>query len=98
MQVWVESQLAAVPEDPSDELLLRWRKLEAPCLGLPPSHLQLTGWRDPFVLSTTEATATCGGDGGGGGAGGGGLSAAAADCELGRLFVHVAAYIIHAMP
>ncbi|KAL4855527.1 Acid beta-fructofuranosidase 4 [Chlorella vulgaris] len=55
--VWVESQLAAVPEDPDDELLIRWRKIESPFLHLPPSDLQLTGWRDPFIFSTNTAAA-----------------------------------------
>jgi len=30
-------------------MMLRWKKIEAPFLPLPPSHLQLTGWRDPFI-------------------------------------------------
>jgi hypothetical protein len=55
--VWVETQLAAVPEDPDDDLLIRWRKIESPFLHLPPSHLQLTGWRDPFVFTTNTAAA-----------------------------------------
>jgi hypothetical protein len=33
-----------------DELLVRWRKVEAPIWPLPPPWLGLTGWRDPFVL------------------------------------------------
>ncbi|EFN52585.1 hypothetical protein CHLNCDRAFT_58794 [Chlorella variabilis] len=55
--VWVESQLAAVPEDPGDELLVRWRKIESPFLHLPPGDMQLTGWRDPFIFTTNTAAA-----------------------------------------
>jgi len=44
------------PQWPTDdELLVRWRKLESPFLHLPPSHLQLTGWRDPFIFVTNTA-------------------------------------------
>ncbi|PSC75140.1 Arabinanase levansucrase invertase [Micractinium conductrix] len=46
---FIETQLAAVLEDPDDELLLRWRKLPAPALALPPAGTRLMGWRDPFV-------------------------------------------------
>lgn len=49
--VWIETQCAAVPEDPQDELLIRWKKIETPFLPFPPAHMQLTGWRDPFVFS-----------------------------------------------
>ena len=35
-----------------DDLLIRWRKLEQPFLALPPNHIQLTGWRDPFIYRT----------------------------------------------
>lgn len=48
--VWIESQCVAVPEDDDDELLVRWKKMEVPFLPLPPADLQLTGWRDPYVL------------------------------------------------
>lgn len=47
--VWIESQCAAVPEDPTDELLRKWKKIEMPFLKLPPKGLELTGWRDPFI-------------------------------------------------
>lgn len=33
-------------------MLVRWRKLERPFLPLPPAHLTLTGWRDPFIYRT----------------------------------------------
>lgn len=49
--VWIESQCVAVPEDPKDELLVKWKKMEVPFLSLPPSELRLTGWRDPFYLA-----------------------------------------------
>jgi sucrose-6-phosphate hydrolase SacC (GH32 family) len=49
--VWIETQCAAVPKDPQDELLIRWEKIETPFLPFPPAHMQLTGWRDPFVFS-----------------------------------------------
>lgn len=49
--VWIESQCIAVPESDDDDLLIKWRKLESPCLKLPPAHLPLTGWRDPFVFT-----------------------------------------------
>ena len=47
--VWIESQCAAVPEDEGDELLVRWKKLDIPFIGLPPRGIDLTGWRDPFI-------------------------------------------------
>lgn len=53
--VWIESQCAAVPEDPADELLLRWRKVDRPFLRLPPADMQLTGWRDPFIFDANTA-------------------------------------------
>ncbi|KAL4420475.1 hypothetical protein ABPG75_010131 [Micractinium tetrahymenae] len=62
--VWIETQLAAVPEDPDDELLIRWRKVPSPFLHLPPSHLQLTGWRDPFIFVTNTAASPVDDDGG----------------------------------
>lgn len=49
--VWIESQCAAVPEDPDDELLINWKKVESPFLPLPPPEMELTGWRDPFVFT-----------------------------------------------
>ena len=49
--VWIESQCAAVPEDPNDELLINWKKIEAPFLPLPPAEMELTGWRDPFLFA-----------------------------------------------
>lgn len=30
--------------------LTEWTKLEKPFLALPPSGMELTGWRDPFVF------------------------------------------------
>jgi len=48
--VWIESQCAALPEDPDDDLLVKWRKLDNPFLKLPPKGLDLTGWRDPFIF------------------------------------------------
>lgn len=48
--VWIESQCAAVPQDPDDDLLVKWEKLDDPFLKLPPKGLDLTGWRDPFIF------------------------------------------------
>ena len=50
--VFIESQCAAVPADDSDELLIKWDKLQVPFLKLPPKSERycLTGWRDPFIL------------------------------------------------
>ncbi len=39
-----------------DDLLIRWRKLEQPFLALPPNHIQLTGWRDPFIYRTHSSS------------------------------------------
>lgn len=49
--VWIESQCIAVLEDPEDEMMISWKKLEQPFLPLPPCDLQLTGWRDPYVFT-----------------------------------------------
>ena len=57
--VWIESQCAAVPEDPQDPMLTVWKKLEAPFLGLPPKEIELTGWRDPFIVQLDEKMAKC---------------------------------------
>ena len=34
----------------ADPLLSTWTKSEAPFLSLPPPHMNLTAWRDPYVL------------------------------------------------
>lgn len=49
--VWIESQCAAVPADPNDDLLIEWKKIQAPFLPLPPKEMDLTGWRDPFAFT-----------------------------------------------
>jgi len=49
--VWIESQCAAVPTDPNDDLLIEWKKIQSPFLPLPPKEMDLTGWRDPFAFS-----------------------------------------------
>jgi sucrose-6-phosphate hydrolase SacC (GH32 family) len=51
--VWIESQCAAIPSenDDNDDLLIHWDKLEIPFLNLPPKGYDLTGWRDPFIVS-----------------------------------------------
>jgi hypothetical protein len=39
------------PQVPSDDpLLVHWVKEPAPFIGLPPPNMNLTGWRDPFVV------------------------------------------------
>jgi sucrose-6-phosphate hydrolase SacC (GH32 family) len=40
----------------ADKKLLRWVKQDAPFLELPPAHLPLTGWRDPFVIQRGSGT------------------------------------------
>ncbi|KAI8462969.1 MAG: glycosyl hydrolase [Monoraphidium minutum] len=52
---FVESQIAATPLDPDDHHLVSWSKDEVPFLALPPPELQLTGWRDPFVVERPSA-------------------------------------------
>ncbi|KAF6258531.1 hypothetical protein COO60DRAFT_1107801 [Scenedesmus sp. NREL 46B-D3] len=47
---FIESQLYALPADPDDPLLVDWVKEEAPFIGVPPPNMNLTGWRDPFVV------------------------------------------------
>ncbi|KAK9821729.1 hypothetical protein WJX81_006531 [Elliptochloris bilobata] len=50
---FVESQLAAVPEDgfgPPDHNYSTWSKLEEPFLACPPPDMGLVGWRDPFIF------------------------------------------------
>jgi sucrose-6-phosphate hydrolase SacC (GH32 family) len=79
--VWIESQCAAVPEDPEDDLLVRWRKQAAPFLPLPPAHMGLTGWRDPFVFEVGAEA------GGGGGGGGGGARSAFAQAREWRMLI-----------
>lgn len=40
-----------VPQVSSDDpLLVNWVKDPAPFIGLPPPNMNLTGWRDPFVV------------------------------------------------
>ena len=46
-----------MPSCPDDDLLLRWRKLPAPAVALPPPGLRLTGWRDPFVYPGASSAA-----------------------------------------
>jgi hypothetical protein len=39
------------PQVPSDDpLLVHWVKEPSPFIGLPPPNMNLTGWRDPFVV------------------------------------------------
>jgi beta-fructofuranosidase len=33
-----------------DPLLVHWVKEAAPFIGVPPPNMNLTGWRDPFVV------------------------------------------------
>ncbi|KAF8056752.1 BFRUCT3 [Scenedesmus sp. PABB004] len=47
---FIESQLFAVPSDPDDPHLAGWVKGGGPLLGLPPPGMNLTGWRDPYVV------------------------------------------------
>ncbi|WIA41557.1 hypothetical protein OEZ86_008923 [Tetradesmus obliquus] len=47
---FIESQLYASPADPDDPLLVSWVKEAAPFIGVPPPNMNLTGWRDPFVV------------------------------------------------
>ena len=54
--VWIESQMAAVPEDPDDPYLVKWTKHPQAFLPLPPAELQLTGWRDPFIYYANTLT------------------------------------------
>lgn len=46
---FIESQCAAVAEV-GDDKLISWRKLAHPFIPLPPAHIPLTGWRDPFIF------------------------------------------------
>eukprot|EP00775_Hariotina_reticulata_P013159 gene13159-13289_t len=45
-----EAQMIAVAADPDDPNLERWLKLPGSFLPSPSPDLNLTGWRDPFVL------------------------------------------------
>ncbi|KXZ49899.1 hypothetical protein GPECTOR_19g350 [Gonium pectorale] len=36
--------------DPDDPKLLHWTKEDVPFLSLPPPNMELTAWRDPFVI------------------------------------------------
>ncbi|KAG2494572.1 hypothetical protein HYH03_007338 [Edaphochlamys debaryana] len=45
----IETQCLAVG-NPDDPKLTHWVKEEAPFLSLPPPHMDLTAWRDPYVL------------------------------------------------
>eukprot|EP00955_Chlamydomonas_euryale_P028710 302910-Chlamydomonas_euryale.AAC.1 len=53
-----ETQLAAVPSDPGDEMLTAWTKLPMPLLDRPPEHLAggLSAWRDPFVIASPSTS------------------------------------------
>eukprot|EP00210_Caulerpa_lentillifera_P005074 g4847.t1 len=46
---FIETQLAA-RADPNDNYLKRFTKQEEPIVALPPPSMNLTGWRDPFVV------------------------------------------------
>ncbi|GAX79668.1 hypothetical protein CEUSTIGMA_g7109.t1 [Chlamydomonas eustigma] len=54
---FIECQLIAWPEDVADPLLKVWCKSHVPLIPLPPPHLNLTGWRDPFIAATPSSTA-----------------------------------------
>eukprot|EP00198_Chlamydomonas_reinhardtii_P001575 XP_001690911.1 glycoside-hydrolase-like protein [Chlamydomonas reinhardtii] len=45
----IETQCIAYA-DPADPKLTYWTKEEVPFLALPPPNMQLTAWRDPFVI------------------------------------------------
>ncbi|KAG2446052.1 hypothetical protein HXX76_000654 [Chlamydomonas incerta] len=45
----IETQCTAYA-DPADPKLTYWTKEEIPFLALPPPNMQLTAWRDPFVI------------------------------------------------
>eukprot|EP00878_Enallax_costatus_P009511 GHUV01009939.1.p1 GENE.GHUV01009939.1~~GHUV01009939.1.p1 ORF type:complete len:772 (+),score=256.40 GHUV01009939.1:334-2316(+) len=45
-----EHQLVAIPTDPSDPDLKVWKQLPGTFLPAPPADMDVTGWRDPFVL------------------------------------------------
>eukprot|EP00775_Hariotina_reticulata_P002344 gene2344-2651_t len=47
---FIESQLYATPSNQDDPLLVQWTKDPSPFIGLPPPNMNLTGWRDPFVV------------------------------------------------
>jgi hypothetical protein len=44
------------PLCPDDPHLIHWRKDPVPFLPLPPASMDLTGWRDPFVVERPCAT------------------------------------------
>jgi len=44
------ASLPALPLPPDDPLLVQWTKDPSPFIGLPPPNMNLTGWRDPFVV------------------------------------------------
>ncbi|KAG2452610.1 hypothetical protein HYH02_002847 [Chlamydomonas schloesseri] len=46
----IETQCIAYAADPADPKLTYWTKEEVPFLALPPPNMQLTAWRDPFVI------------------------------------------------
>lgn len=46
---FIESQCFAIA-DPNCEKLSIWHKSQIPFLAHPPAKMQLTGWRDPFIL------------------------------------------------
>jgi beta-fructofuranosidase len=41
---------AAAAAAADDALLVDWVKEAAPFIGVPPPNMNLTGWRDPFVV------------------------------------------------
>eukprot|EP00878_Enallax_costatus_P014172 GHUV01014823.1.p1 GENE.GHUV01014823.1~~GHUV01014823.1.p1 ORF type:complete len:264 (+),score=34.54 GHUV01014823.1:871-1662(+) len=47
---FIESQLYATPLEKEDALLVHWVKEPKPFIALPPPSMNLTGWRDPFVV------------------------------------------------
>lgn len=52
---FIEVQLAAVPADPNDELMVNWNKHPDPILHRPPPNSGFTGWRDPFVYRRKDS-------------------------------------------
>eukprot|EP00210_Caulerpa_lentillifera_P005193 g4963.t1 len=52
---FIESQCFAIA-DPNCEKLTIWHKSQIPFLAHPPPNMQLTGWRDPFILFDKSET------------------------------------------
>eukprot|EP00877_Chromochloris_zofingiensis_P013104 jgi/Chrzof1/8047/UNPLg00092.t1 len=50
-----ESQLVAVPVDAADDDLKEWKKLPGSFLPKPAADMDLTGWRDPFIIERPTA-------------------------------------------